>query len=186
VTLSQNVNQTATGNSFACSQTNFTRENSYYRVFSLAEHGVPGMFRVQQVSFVVQTATAGSGTTQAGQVKIGRYMGAAGGASIDLAQVVPVNSAAVAIPNGAGTVNVPITGTIPSGNIIVELAIPDGLAAQNTFFIGTNAAGETKPGYIRAPACNVVAPSGMNALGMAQSPPLPKSDLILNVTGLKF
>lgn len=187
VTLSQNVSPTASGNSIACSQTNFTRENSYYRVFSLAEHGVPGMFRVQQVSFVVQTATAGGGAaTQAGQIKIGRYTGAAGSASLDVAQVVPVNAAAIAIPNGAGTVNVPITGTFPGGNIIVELAIPDGFAAQNTFYIGTNAAGETKPGYLRAPACGLAAPSGMNAFGMAQSPPLPKADLIMTVTGLKF
>jgi len=188
VTFSQNNNATVTGGSFACSQSNFTRENSYYRVFPLADHGVTGMFQVQMVTFAVQTATAGGAPVQqAAQVKIGRYMGTAGGSSIDLAQVMPINAAAVMIPDSAtGSVNVPITGTIPSGNLIVELAIPDGLAAQNTFFIGTNAAGETKPGYIRSPVCNVLAPIGMNALGMQQSPPLAKADLIMTVSGLRF
>jgi hypothetical protein len=188
LTLSQNLNAAVTGGSFACSQSNFTRENSYYRVFALADHGVNGMYQVQMVTFAVQTATAGGAPVQqAAQVKIGRYMGTAGGASIDLAQVVPINAAAVMIPDSAtGSVNVPITGTIPGGNLIVELAIPDGLAAQNTFFIGTNAAGESKPGYIRSPVCNVLAPVGMNALGMQQSPPLAKADLIMTVSGLRF
>ncbi|HWU89901.1 MAG TPA: hypothetical protein VN253_21715 [Kofleriaceae bacterium] len=188
VTLSQNTSTTVTGGSFACSLNNITLENSYYRVFALADHGITGGFQVQMVTFGIQTAAAG-GTqiAQAAQVKLGRYMGSAGGTTLDLAQVMPISSAAIMIPNrGPSSIDVPITGTIPGGDLIVELVIPDGRAALNTFFVGTNAAGESKPGYVRSPACNVVAPTGMNALGMQHSPPLPKADLIMTVRGLRL
>lgn len=190
VALSQNTNPTPNGQSFACSQTpgNFTRENSYYRVFQLADHGVTGTLQIQMVSFAVQQANAGgAAVTQAAQLKLGKYGGAAGGTSIDLAQITPITATAVTIPDsGVSTVNVPITGSITGGNLIVELAIPDGAAAQNVFFIGTNGAGESKPGYIRSPICNVVTPTGMNGLGAAQIPPLPRSDMIISVSGVHY
>ena len=190
VTLSQNQSPTPNGQSFACSQTpgNYTRENSYYRVFQLSDHGITGTLQFSQVSFAVQQANAGGvAVTQAAQLKIGAYGGTAGGSSIDLAQITPITATAVSIPDsGTSVVNVPITGSITGGNLVVELAIPDGAAAQNVFFIGTNAAGETKPGYIRSPICNVVTPTGMNGLGAAQNPPLPKADIIMSVTGVHF
>lgn len=189
VTLSQNASTAVTGGSFACVNTgnNRTRENSYYRVFPLADHGVPGSLEVKMVSFAVESAVAGAGTSQAAQVKIGRYAGIAG-TQLDLTMITPINAAAVQIPNGNGTtVTVPITGVLPPGsNLVVELAIPDGDATGNQFFIGTNAAGETKPGYIRAPTCTVNAPVGMNALGMAQNPPLPKADMVITVAAVKY
>ncbi len=186
VVLSQNTSTTPNGTVLGCNQGNVTRENSYYRVFTLADHGVTGPFVVQSVTFGVNTANAG-GTMQPAQVKIGRYTGTPGGASLTLADVMPINTAAVQIPDGSTSFTAPIAGTLPAGaHLIVELAIPDGLAAQNVFFIGTNAAGESRPGYIRAPNCNVIAPSSMNVIGAQQSPPIPKTDLIMTVTGLKL
>jgi hypothetical protein len=184
--LSQNVSTTPNGTILGCNQGNFTRENSYYRVFALADHAITTPYQVQSVTFAINTANAG-GSSQPGQIKIGRYTGTPGGVTLDTASIVPINSASITIPDGATSITTPISGLVPAGgNLIVELAIPDGVAASNTFFVGTNAAGEAKPGYIRAPACNVLAPTSMNQLGSQQSPPIPKTDLIMTVAGLKY
>lgn len=184
--LSQNVSTIPNGTVLGCNQGNFTRENSYYRVFVLADHSITTPYMVQSVTFAINQANAG-GTSQPGQIKIGRYTGTPGGVTLDTAAIVPINSASITIPDGATSITTPITGLVPAGGaLVVELAIPDGVAASNTFFVGTNAAGEAKPGYIRAPACNVFAPTSMNQLGSQQSPPIPKTDLIMTVTGLKY
>lgn len=185
-TLSQNTSMTPNNTVLGCNQGNVTRENSYYRVFTLTDHGVTGPFVVQSVTFAINTANAG-GTMQPAQVKIGRYNGTPGGASLSLAEVTPINTVAIQIPDGSTSITTPISGTLPAGaHLIVELAIPDGLGANNVFFVGTNAAGEARPGYIRAPSCNVIAPSSMNVIGAQQSPPIPKTDLIMTVAGLKL
>jgi hypothetical protein len=190
VVLSQNINTVPNGTRLGCNQSpgNYTRENSYYRVFTLADHGITGTYQVQSVTFAVNLANAG-GTQQPAQVKIGRYVGTPGGLTLTVADIQPINSANIQIPDGATSVTTPITGIVPPGaNLIVELAIPDGVAAQNQFFIGTNAAGESKPGYIRAPVmgCDLPAPTSMNYVGQQNDPPIAKTDLILTVTGLKY
>jgi hypothetical protein len=186
--LSQNSATTTNGNSFACSQsyTKYTLENSYYRVFPLADYGITGPYEVQSVTFAVQTANAG-GTQQPAQVKIGKYNGTPGGISLSLADVAPLNSTSIMINDGVTSVTTPISGVIPAGgNLIVELAIPDGTAAGNIFFIGTNAAGESKPGYIRAPAqgCDFLAPTSMNAVAMQKG--LATAYLVMTVSGVKY
>ena len=43
-------------------------------------------------------------------------------------------------------VNIPVTGSAPPGSqLVVEVLTPDGTAAGNLFFIGSNAAAETGP-----------------------------------------
>lgn len=188
VTLSQNQSTAATGGSFACTQKpgNYTRASSYYRVFPLADHGVTGALEVQAVTFAVQRANAGGAAVeQAAQVRVGRYDGIAGAVTIDPALIAPLAAAPVRIPDtsAASSVTVPISAMVPAGaNLVVELAIPDGAAAQNVFFIGTNAAGETKPAYLRAPICGFSTPRSMNVIAADNN--LPRADAILTVTGL--
>lgn len=184
--LSQNINTVPNGTVLGCNQSNYTRENSYYRVFTLADHGVAGSYEVQSVTFAVNSANAG-GTQQPAQVKIGRYTGTPGGLTLSVADITPIAAVAIQIPDGATSVTTPISGVLPPGShLIVELAVPDGLAAQNRLFIGTNAAGEAKPGYIRAPTCGTAAPTSMNYVGQQNSPPIAKTDLIMTVNGVRY
>lgn len=181
-----NASNVVTNNSFACSNTSthYTRTNSYYRIYTLTDFGISTKFYVNQVSFAVEQATAGGGQTQqAAQIKVGTYDVAPVGTTLDLTKITPINAVNIQIPNGSSTlVNTPITATIPAGtNLIVELAIPDGNAVGNIFFFGTNGGGETKPGYIRAPDCNVTSPTTM--LSVAQGGGLAEADLIMTVSG---
>lgn len=181
VTLSVNTSGGITLNhSFGCVDTSsFTLQNSYYRVFRLADFNITQTLHVTQVDFGIQTAAAGTGTQQPARVNLGTYAGTDQGTTLDLAQVRSVSSADIQIPNGSGSrMTVPITGDIASStSVIVELAIPDGTTAHNKFFIGSNAAGERSPGYTMATDCNVDSPTAMASFGFGEV------DIILSVTG---
>lgn len=185
VTLSQTTSAAITpGNSFACTTVpGLTRENSYYRVFTLADHGISTTFHVTQVDFGIQAALAGAGQKQAGQVRIGTYGVTSVEATLDVTQIRALTSADIQIPDGSGTrVTVPIAGDIaPSERLIVELLIPDGTAAGNQFFIGTNALGEKLPGYLRSPDCGYARPTTM--FSVASDRGAGEIDLVLTVTG---
>jgi hypothetical protein len=73
VTLSQSSSLViAADNSLACTQsaTGFTAENSYYRAFHLADHGVSTEFAANRIDVAVESAVAGAGTSQTIQVKL--------------------------------------------------------------------------------------------------------------------
>lgn len=169
VSLTQNANPTPiAANSIACQANNITAENSYYRVFGLADHGITGELTVNNVGFAVESADAGgAGTSQPATLRLAIYGGTPGG-TLQLNMMTPVTSMAITIPDGNLTmVNVPITAAIPpNSQLVVELAIPDGAAAGHSFFLGSNNAGETKPGYIRAPSagCDITQPTDINAV----------------------
>lgn len=163
------------------STTGFIFENSYYRVFTLADHGITGTLHVTQVDVGIDTAIAGTGGQQPGTIRIGTYGGALGGTMLDLALVRMIGSASIQIPDGSATkMTVPITADIAATeSMIVELFIPDGRDAGNKFRIGANAAGERKRGYVRGPDCGASVPTTVKSLS-----PSDEIDLILTVTGL--
>jgi hypothetical protein len=186
ITMEQATSGTITLNhSFACISSGVNLENSYYRVFTLADFNVTTTLHVTQVDFGIQTATAGTGQQQPATVKIGTYGGTTGGTTLDLAQVRAVSSVDIQIPNGSGTrMTVPITADIaPGTSMIVELHIPDGSAAGNKFYIGTNGLGEKKPGYTLAPDCSYTSPTAMNKV--ATDIGVGETDLVLSVTGTR-
>jgi hypothetical protein len=187
VTLSQNLSETITnGNTFACRNTasGLTRANTYYRAFPLADHGVPGALRVTSVIIAVQLADTGpESAAQPGTVRLHTYGAALDGTTLDLAQLGTLATADVMIPDGAGTrLTVPITAEVAAGSIlVVELSVPDGVAAGARFLIGSNAQGERSPGYTLAPTCNITAPRTM--LSVAQEIRLSEAHIIMTVTG---
>jgi hypothetical protein len=185
LTLSQTTSGTITlKNSFACADNSlFTFQNSYYRVFRLADFNITSTLHVTQVDFGIQTATAGSGTQQPARVNLGTYAGTPQGTTLDLAQVRSISSADIQIPNGSGTrMTVPITGDIAATtSVIVELAIPDGTAAGNKFFVGSNAQGERSPGYTRATDCQFNSPTTMQSIADQQG--FGQVSLVMTVTG---
>ena len=176
-------------NSIGCVNQNngVTRENSYYRAFTLTEHGVTGGFEVSAVTFGVEQAQAQSGPNQPATVRIYGYTGAVG-ATLDPGSMSQLSSAPIAIASSPTPtfLTVPITGEVPAGGtFVVEVAIadsdPDADGNGNVFFIGSNVAGQTKPAYLRAPTtgCDLVVPTQLTMVG----PGFPDMHVVMTVTG---
>jgi hypothetical protein len=186
ITLAQTNNMTlAPGLAVACGNSSGTADNNWYRVFRLSDYGVTTTLHITQVSFMVDYADAVAGS-QTGTVKIGTYGGSIDATSLDTAQITPITSVPVTIPNGDSAVTIPpaVTGAtaadVPAGsNLIVELDMPDGEAAGNFFYIGVSSGGETHPGYIRSSvaACGATTPSSLASIGHSDNA------VMLTVTG---
>jgi hypothetical protein len=187
VTLAQTASNGITkNNSFACvGAAGVTLVNSYYRVFKLADHAITTTLHVTQVDFGIQTATAGGGAgSQPATVNIGTYAGTPGATTLDLSMVRMLNATTIKIPDGNATgMTVPITADIaPTTSIIVELAIPDGTADGNKFFVGTNTDVERAPGYTLGPDCGITPPTSMQSI--ADNNNFGSVHLVMTVTGM--
>lgn len=189
-TLTQNASNAITkNNSFACVVGDgITLDNSYYRVFTLADYQITSTFHVTQVEFGIQIATAGQGAaSQPATVKIGTYGMVPQGTMLDLAQVRNVSSVDIQIPNGSATaMTVPIQADIaPTTSVIVELAVPDssidGNNQGNKFFIGTNTDTERAPGYTLGTTCGVAPPTSMQSV--ADDLGFGTVHMVMSVTG---
>jgi len=189
VTLTQTTSDAvaAGGSRLGCNMSGLTRENSYYRVFTLADDRIATTLHVTEVAFGIDTAVGGTRGSQPATVRIGTYGGTPGSATLDLSLVRTIDSVDIQIPDGSGTtMTVPITGDVaPGANLIVELFIPDGSQGGdqgNQFWVGVNASGERQPGYLRGPGCSIPDPIPMQSL--AQGHMVDDFDLILAVTGI--
>jgi hypothetical protein len=78
-------------------------------------------------------------------------------------------------------VSVPVAATVAKGGqLVVEILVPDGTAAHNLFFIGSNPAAESGPSYVRAPACGVATPVPMGDPAWG----FPGMHIVLTVDGV--
>ena len=177
ITLAQGPTTITAANTVSCNATGITAENSYYRAFRLADHGVNSAFTANRIDVGIESATAGIGTSQTIQVKLYTVAGAfpAGVLTQIAGQIATVTNTTT------GTV-LPVTlsptGLAPAGSTIVaEVFIPDGAATNNSIFIGSNTAAETGPSYIRAPDCGSTQPATLASVGF------PNVHMVITVTG---
>ncbi|RLE27116.1 MAG: hypothetical protein DRJ61_17770 [Acidobacteria bacterium] len=73
-----------------------------------------------------------------------------------------------------------ITGSIVDpavDHLVVEVFTPDGQATGESFYIGSNADGQTGPSYIAAASCGITEPTDTAAIGF------PDMHIVMNVTG---
>ena len=182
VTLSQaGSTSIVVGNAVSCNDGDpfyDTAENSYYRAFKLSDYGVTGTFHSQHVDFAVETAAAG-GSSQSVTVNLYTYTGSIG-TTLDTTKMTKSGSSNVTVPDTSTgeTLTATIAANAPaSGTIVAEVFVPDGEAAENEFFIGSNTGSETASGYIRAPDCSSPTPTELSTLVSGQM------TLILSVTG---
>jgi hypothetical protein len=192
-TLTQTTSQTLkAGNTLACGNATGTRANNYYRVFDLPAMGITGPFSVTQVSFQVEHCHHNSNTGCTLAVRVGTYNGTPGATLSTAAMTILASNASVAVPEiienpgpppvtPGGTVNAPVTATIPAGSkLLVEVDAPDG-ANTYSFYMGSNDGGEGGLGYILAPICSITTPQ--NISGMLGTAPAAPRHLLLTVTG---
>jgi hypothetical protein len=154
-------------------------DNSYFRVFRLADFGVEGDFEVADVQIGVESADAADGT-QPAQVFLYTL---AEGLPLERANLALVTMQSYQIPDQEASIHtMPIAAVIPAGaTLVVEFFVPDGSLLDNRFFVGCNNDGEQDPSYIEAPSCDSV-PDGIVALTMAGAG-FEGRAVILNVRG---
>lgn len=172
-TLTHSTSQTITAlNSVSCNAGGLHTDNSYFRAFSLGSF--PDGFDVCAVQFGIETAT-GTGGTQPVTVNIYANTGAAFPAGTRAL----VGTAAVSVSDQSLSIlEVPVAAAVPAGaELVAEVFTPDGQTAGHSFFIGSNALGETGPSYLQAADCGITAPTASGSIGF------PNMQFVMNVLG---
>jgi hypothetical protein len=173
-TLTQSSSQTVTElNSVSCNIGGFNSENSYYRAYVLEDFGITGDFEVCEVLLGVESASSISGTQP---VSVNLYTS---DPEFPDGALTEIGFADIELPDQDLTiVGIPVTATVPAGSqLVVEIYIPDGVFAENSFFIGSNDAPQTGPSYIKAPDCGTLTPETAAAIGF------PEMHIVLDVVG---
>ncbi|MBK9049686.1 MAG: hypothetical protein IPL78_01825 [Chloroflexi bacterium] len=174
ITITHSTSQVITvGNSVSCNAGGLHTDNSYYRVFDLAnDFGIVDTFDVTAVQYGIEQAT--SATTQPIQVRLYTLNGA-----FTLANLTAIGNTTDNISSQSGTIYTSlVNGTVPpNGILVVEVFSPNGQAANNSFFIGSNAAGQSDPSYLRAADCGLSQPAATGSIGF------PNMHIVINVIG---
>lgn len=177
ITLTQSTSTTIGTGTIACTAGGITSDNIYYRNYDLAALGY-SQFDVSQVTFGVQTAS-NVDPAFAVDVIIFSHTGAAfpGGTLTQVSSVsVPIVAA------DAGTLKtIPIVASVAApATLVVAISIPNEVDASHTtsFFIGSNSAGQSAPGYLSSDGCGLSTPGTLASIGF------PDVHIILNVTGI--
>ena len=163
--------------------TNYTKENNFYRVFSLAHYGVTGGFHVRKVAFGVYSAISGGvpANAQPAEILIYAYSGADDADTIDLSKLTKHGDALIQIPDTMmpATIDIPMVAELPMGtsNVVVQFHVDDGSAAKHQLMVGANQQGEAAPAYQLAPLCGQTSPVSFPAAGLSIFA------LLLSVTG---
>jgi hypothetical protein len=157
ITITQNSDTSTitSGNSVACNNGVSHTENRYFRRFNLdGVHGLTNKFSIESVDIGIEQAIGSTGS----QPLEVRLYAIANGDPLILTNLHLTGSASFSQPNANLTVqNFPVSGTINplTDDLVVELFTPDGQTLINSFFIGSNALGQSAPSYIVAPDCGV-------------------------------
>jgi hypothetical protein len=179
-TITQSSSQAITlGNSVACNTGSpdfFHLDVSYWRAFNMAVFTGSQQFNVTSVSFGIENGVSGSGLGQPATVRLYTNAGGAfpGGVRTQIA------TTNITVTDQTQTIlSVPLFATVPAGTseLVMEVFTPDGVAASNVLFIGTNAAAQTAPSYVSSVGCGQPTPIDTAAIGF------PDSHVIFNVYG---
>jgi hypothetical protein len=164
------------GNSITCVDpgSGFNFETHYARAFDLVSFGIDGAFAVCEVEVAVEGALS---VAESQPLTVYLYWTEAG--AFPNGALTPIGQATVIIPDqDQSYVVIPVTGTAPPGSeLVVDVASADGTVELAAFLIGSNAAGQTGPGYMTAPDCGITVPTDLADLDA------PNMHLVINVTG---
>ena len=179
LTITQNTSQTVVAGSVACNAGGFHTPNSYWRAYDLGPLALTGPLTVNSVTFGIELADAnGVGTTQPVTVRVHTSAGAFPGGVRTQVATQTFNVPDQTLSLFTATFTTP--PTVPANAIMVlEVFTPDGRApANNRFFIGSNALGQSAPCYLSAADCGAPNPVTLASLGF------PNMHLIINAAGL--
>lgn len=152
--------------------------NQYFRVFDLAAEGIDGDFEVDKVTLGIENADPGGAQSQTIEVKLHTLDG-----SFVIANLTQLASTQVSVDSQSLTMlDVDLQATVPAGSkLVAEVFTPTG-DPDRFFIMGSNAAGESAPGFIRAPLCGFDEPIDISTIDVNGSP--STMDMILQVHGV--
>lgn len=183
-TITQSTSLTiTTGNSVSCNAGGLHTDNSYYRGLTLSAFPALTLpqFVVQQVALGVEQASATAPpqpiTVRIWNATANPISGAANPPGNNM-----VSSEAVNVANQTlSLLAVPLTTQplllVASDVLAVEVFTPNGQTAGNSFFIGSNALGQSGPSYLKAAPCGVSTITDTAAIGF------PGMHIVMQVTG---
>lgn len=177
--ITQSASQSIiSGNSVACHSGSGHTDNSYMRVFDLSgSFGINEPIIITSIDFGIELAAAGSGGMQSATINIYTLSG-----PLLFSNLTLMASQVISVPDQTlSMMNVPISVVIPAGSVlVVDIFTPDGQAAGNFLYVGSNNLGQTGPTYIAASLCGVPEPITTAALGF------PGMHFVLNVNADPF
>jgi hypothetical protein len=158
-----------------------TNANNFYRVFDPSAFGITTDFHINQVAFQVIDCESNAGNGMKVTVDLGTFTGTTT-TMLTAGQLTSITTkTGVQVPEidgTGGTVNVPITATIPAGQkLYAEVDAPAG-ATSEYFYMGMNLLAETSPSYVDAPSCNINVPTTAKSLNTNTT-----ISILLTVTG---
>lgn len=176
VTLSQTTSDAIVPGSIACTGSGITSDNIYYRAFNLSALGY-SQFDVNQVSFAIESITSPS---PGFAVEVIIYSNIGG--TFPAGTLTPVTTVSVPITLAdSNTIKaVPVNATVVApAQLVFGVSIPDETNGGTTqFFIGSNASGQSDPGYISSVGCGFTNPTTITNIGF------PNMHVVMNVTGI--
>ena len=141
----------------------FVAQNSYIRRYTFpGSCTIPPGESISAVDFGVQSALAGptGGGMQPANVRLYSIVT---GAPLTFANMTLLRDEPIMIVDQTlQIINTPLSTplAVPAGrDIVAEIFIPNGVAAQNVYFPGSNALGQSAPSYIAAPTCGITEPT---------------------------
>ena len=174
-TITHSTSQAITpGNSISCNNGIGHADNSYWRAFNMATFTGLAQYDVTSVSFGVESAN------QTQPVTLRLYAQTGGTFPTGLRTQIGTTTINVDSSQSGTVITTPLTATVPAGTseLVMEIFTPNGQAAGNLFFLGSNASPETGPSYLRAFDCGMMTtPTTTAALGF------PNVHFIMNVHG---
>ena len=182
ITQSLDTATVTSGNSVSCNMGRLHTNNSYMRRFDLdGDHGITGEFNITRVTIGVEIAESPGAVGQPLTVTLYTIPN---GDALAFANLTQIGQSV--FPNFADTslslVNLAVTGTVSdptTQDLVVEIFTPNGQAAGNAFFIGSNANGEIKPSYLAASDCSVPEPATTASIGF------PDMHILMLVDGVE-
>ncbi|MBT8379877.1 MAG: T9SS type A sorting domain-containing protein [Ignavibacteria bacterium] len=177
ITITHSATQTITsGNSVSCNAGGLHTDNSYFRAFDLNSFGITNDFNITEVSIGIETCTGAGGTQP---ITVNLWTSSQPFPTGFPGSVTQIGTATLNVSDQTLTVfPIAVTGTAPAGSeLVVEIFTPDGQTAGNSFFIGSNADGETGPSYLLAADCGITTPTTTGTIGF------PNMHIVMNVTG---
>ena len=176
ITQNTNAATITVGNSVSCNNgaaNGFEHtDNSYYRGFTLSSFNPPLdslQFMVQTVQIGVEQANDGAG---AGQPITAHVYDSTTNPPTLASIGAPLSSQPVNVADQAlSLLNIPLTiqpVLINASDIlVVEIFTPNGSVPNHSFFIGSNALGQSGPSFIRAADCGIAQITNLAAINFA-------------------
>ena len=165
-------------NSVSCNAGGLHTDNSYMRRFDLdGEFSIAAPFVVEGVDVGVETA-AGAGGSQPISVVAYSIANADPMAFANLTEVGRIDTTIADASQAIEAFTFTSSAINPAtDDLVIEVFTPEGQTDGHSFFIGSNAAGETGPSYLAAAACGVTEPTPTASIGF------PGMNIVMTVFG---